>query len=69
MPRLEDVNNFLCPLTGFKAKAVSGYVPAGVPVLVVTLSIEDEVGVLDAGLKVRVASLGSPATLHVTEPL
>jgi len=28
VPRLEDVNNFLCPLTGFKAKAVSGYVPA-----------------------------------------
>jgi phenylalanine-4-hydroxylase len=28
MPRLGDVNNFLCPLTGFKAKAVSGYVPA-----------------------------------------
>lgn len=28
MPRLEDVNQFLSPLTGFKAKAVSGYVPA-----------------------------------------
>jgi phenylalanine-4-hydroxylase len=28
MPRLEDVNRFLSPLTGFKAKAVSGYVPA-----------------------------------------
>jgi phenylalanine-4-hydroxylase len=28
MPRLSDVNNFLCPLTGFRAKAVSGYVPA-----------------------------------------
>jgi len=28
MPRLEDVNNFLCPLTGFRAKPVSGYVPA-----------------------------------------
>lgn len=28
MPRLEDVNKFLRPLTGFKAKAVSGYVPA-----------------------------------------
>jgi len=28
VPRLEDVNNFLCPLTGFRAKAVSGYVPA-----------------------------------------
>jgi phenylalanine-4-hydroxylase len=28
VPRLEDVNEFLCPLTGFKAKAVSGYVPA-----------------------------------------
>ncbi len=26
--RLSDVNEFLCPLTGFKAKAVSGYVPA-----------------------------------------
>ena len=28
VPRLEDVNNFLCPLTGFKAQAVAGYVPA-----------------------------------------
>ncbi len=26
--RLDDVNRFLAPLTGFKAKAVSGYVPA-----------------------------------------
>jgi phenylalanine-4-hydroxylase len=28
VPRLEDVNRFLRPLTGFRAKAVSGYVPA-----------------------------------------
>ncbi len=28
VPRLEDVNRFLAPLTGFRAKAVSGYVPA-----------------------------------------
>lgn len=28
VPKLEDVNRFLCPLTGFRAKAVSGYVPA-----------------------------------------
>ncbi len=28
VPRLEDVNGFLAPLTGFRAKAVSGYVPA-----------------------------------------
>jgi phenylalanine-4-hydroxylase len=28
IPRLEDVNRFLCPLTGFQARAVSGYVPA-----------------------------------------
>ncbi len=28
IPKLEDVNQFLSPLTGFKAKAVSGYVPA-----------------------------------------
>jgi phenylalanine-4-hydroxylase len=28
VPRLEDVNQFLCPLTGFSAKPVSGYVPA-----------------------------------------
>lgn len=28
IPRLEDVNRFLNPLTGFKARAVSGYVPA-----------------------------------------
>jgi len=28
VPRLEDVNEFLCPLTGFQAKPVSGYVPA-----------------------------------------
>jgi phenylalanine-4-hydroxylase len=28
IPRLEDINKFLKPLTGFSAKAVSGYVPA-----------------------------------------
>jgi phenylalanine-4-hydroxylase len=28
VPRLEQVNRFLGPLTGFEAKAVSGYVPA-----------------------------------------
>lgn len=28
IPRLEEVNRFLEPLTGFQAKAVSGYVPA-----------------------------------------
>lgn len=28
VPRLEDVNAALTPLTGFKAKAVSGYIPA-----------------------------------------
>ena len=28
VPRLEDVNRFLCLLTGFEAKAVAGYVPA-----------------------------------------
>ena len=28
IPRLEDVNKFLSPLTGFKAKAVSGYIPS-----------------------------------------
>lgn len=28
VPRLDDVNKFLEPLTGFKAKPVSGYVPA-----------------------------------------
>jgi phenylalanine-4-hydroxylase len=28
VPRLDDVNRFLSPLTGFRAKAVSGYIPA-----------------------------------------
>jgi phenylalanine-4-hydroxylase len=28
VPKLTDVNEFLCPLTGFSAKPVSGYVPA-----------------------------------------
>jgi len=28
VPRLDDVNRFLSPLTGFQAHAVSGYVPA-----------------------------------------
>lgn len=28
VPRLEEVNRFMEPLTGFRAKAVSGYVPA-----------------------------------------
>jgi phenylalanine-4-hydroxylase len=28
IPELESVNRFLCPLTGFRAKAVGGYLPA-----------------------------------------
>ena len=28
IPRLDEVNGFLSPLTGFRARAVSGYVPA-----------------------------------------
>jgi phenylalanine-4-hydroxylase len=28
VPKLDDVNRFMAPRTGFKAKAVSGYVPA-----------------------------------------
>jgi phenylalanine-4-hydroxylase len=28
VPRLEEVNQFLCPLTGFQARAVPGYIPA-----------------------------------------
>jgi len=28
VPKLEDVNGFLSPLTGFKAKPVSGYIPS-----------------------------------------
>ncbi|HEX5324975.1 MAG TPA: phenylalanine 4-monooxygenase [Capsulimonadaceae bacterium] len=28
VPRLAEINQFLCPLTGFQAKAVSGYIPA-----------------------------------------
>jgi phenylalanine-4-hydroxylase len=28
VPRVEDVNRFLSPLTGFKAKPVSGYIPS-----------------------------------------
>jgi phenylalanine-4-hydroxylase len=28
VPKLQEVNRFLCPLTGFRAKAVSGYIPA-----------------------------------------
>src|ERR1700730_11762002 len=28
VPRLDDVNRFLRPLTGFQAKAVSGYIPS-----------------------------------------
>ncbi len=28
VPQLEDVNRFLSPLTGFKARAVSGYIPS-----------------------------------------
>lgn len=30
VPRLSDINKFLKPLTGFQARPVSGYVPAGV---------------------------------------
>src|SRR5580704_18092418 len=28
VPKLDEVNKFLWPLTGFQAKAVSGYIPA-----------------------------------------
>ncbi len=28
VPRIEDVNRYLCPLTGFRAKPVSGYIPS-----------------------------------------
>jgi len=28
VPKIEDINNFLKPLTGFSAKPVSGYIPA-----------------------------------------
>src|SRR4051794_39001131 len=28
IPKLEDVNRFLAPLTGFQARAVGGYIPA-----------------------------------------
>lgn len=28
VPRIEGVNRFLCPLTGFRAKPVSGYIPS-----------------------------------------
>jgi phenylalanine-4-hydroxylase len=28
VPRIADVNRFLCPLTGFQAKPVAGYIPA-----------------------------------------
>lgn len=28
IPRLEEINRFLSPLTGFRAEAVSGYIPA-----------------------------------------
>ena len=28
VPKIEEINNFLHPLTGFKAKPVSGYIPA-----------------------------------------
>ena len=28
IPRLEEINQFLAPLTGFQAKAVSGYIPS-----------------------------------------
>ncbi|HRP08846.1 MAG TPA: phenylalanine 4-monooxygenase [Gemmatimonadales bacterium] len=28
VPRLDDVNRFMAPLTGFRARAVSGYVPS-----------------------------------------
>ncbi len=28
VPRLDDINRFLAPLTGFSAKAVAGYIPA-----------------------------------------
>ena len=48
---------------------VSVYEPAGVDALVATVSVEDPVGEVAAGLNVPVAPLGSPATDQVTEPV
>ena len=53
------------------AVIVSGYEPAGVVELVATVSVDDAVGagVLDVGLKLSLAPLGSPLMLQLTVPL
>jgi hypothetical protein len=57
----------LCVSVPSEAEIVTVYVPAAVDEVVLTVSVDDEVGVLDAGLKLPVAPVGSPLTLHVTE--
>jgi hypothetical protein len=47
---------------------VSGYEPGGVPVVVVTLSVDDVIGWL-LGLNVPLAPDGSPLTLRASEAL
>lgn len=59
----------LCVSAPSEPVIVSAYVPAGVDAPVVTLSVDDDVGVLDTGLNVPLAPLGRPVTLQATEPL
>ena len=48
---------------------VSGYVPAGVDVDVLTVNVEEPELLIVAGLKLAVAPAGNPLTLSVKAPL
>ncbi len=48
---------------------MSGYDPAGVDVLVVTVNVDEPVPASEAGLNTAVAPFGRPLTLSPTAPV
>ena len=59
----------LCTKLPLVPVIVSVFVPAGVVVEVVTVNVEEPEPVTVAGLKLPLAPVGKPLTLHVTVPL
>jgi hypothetical protein len=50
-------------------KTLSVYVPTGVVLAVAIVSVEEPVPVIETGLKLAVAPVGSPLTFRATTPL
>ena len=57
-----------CVIAPLTPEMVSVYVPAGVVLAVVTVSVEDPESVTVGGLKLTPASWGKPLTLRLTVP-